>query len=352
MQDFIYYQDALERFYAGQSPYAVRGIGPGYLYPPAALFIIEAFSPLKSVNLLAVVFIVVNVVLMTAMAHGIAKHYRLGWRQTWHWYPLCLGFAPFLELLHIGQINVITMFGIFLLFTRARRSDFVAGLGLCLAVLTKVSPLLLFAWVVFCRLFKAGAVATVAIVLVSALAAARYGTEYTLEYVEVMQWLATIFMPGTNPMQLTAKLQWLNFQYPGIAWLEFAARQPAVVQRILTLHILAMILTSGVLTWVLAKRGRAGGDEMFAIVALGMAISPNIMWYHHFVFVLLPLLVWMARSKLNPLVVGWCLLGLFVMQYDRWHPPYGLLFHAHCHASLLLILATQIRRVMRTAPGR
>ena len=116
MQDFVHYQNAFFRFEAGESPYALRHVGLGFLYPLPALFIVEAFSLIKPFNLMATVYIAVNVALIIAMVYGLTRHYGFRLRQIWWWYPLCLGFAPLLETLHLGQINFITLFGIFLLF--------------------------------------------------------------------------------------------------------------------------------------------------------------------------------------------------------------------------------------------
>ena len=73
--------------------------------------------------------------------YGVAKYYGYSMDKIWYWFVICLGFAPFLELLHIGQINVITMFGIFMMFFWESTSSVLSGAGLSLAVITKVSPL-------------------------------------------------------------------------------------------------------------------------------------------------------------------------------------------------------------------
>lgn len=343
MQDFTHYQNALLRFYAGESPYAVHRIGPGFLYPLAALFIIEIFSLIKPFSLMAWTYISVNIGLMAFMVYGLAKHYNFKFSQIWYWYVLCLAFAPFFELLHIGQINVITMFGVFLCFIHAQKSYVIGGMGLCLAVLTKLSPSLFFAWLAFQRMFKPAVVAAIAIFGISALAAVRYGFQYTLEYADLLAWLGNTFpVGGIHPHSLVAKLVWLNDKLPDIAMLEFAAREHAVVQRLLMFYVLMLILISGVLAWV----GRQAREPLFIIVALGMTISPNIMWYHHWVFTLLPLMVWMAWARLNPLTVSWCLFGLLTMQLDRWFLTHGLMIQIYFHICLLMILTWQIRQIL------
>ena len=349
LQDFMHYQSALARFAAGESPYAVQHIGLGFLYPLPALFIVEAFSFIKPFSLLAAAYIGFNIALVAAMVYGLSRHYGLGLRQVWWWYPLCLGFAPFLETLHIGQINAITLFGIFILFVGAARSPALSGAGLCLAALTKTSPLLFFIWLAGARRYRAALAAVVAIALVSALAAARYGLGYALEYPAMLQWLTETFPRFYHAHSLAAHLWRLNDWLPGMAALEFAVREPVPIQRLLGGYLLALILASGALTWMAARRGAAEPEPLFIVIALGMTVYPNILWYHHWVFILLPLLVWMAWARLHPLTVGWCLLGLLVAQGDRVHPPHGLLIHLYCHLSLWLVLAWQLRQLRARA---
>jgi hypothetical protein len=152
--DFAQYQRALSEAEAGQNPYAVRTIGPAYLYPPPSLLVIELFSFIKWDLLQQSLFIVVNLFLLGIMTHGIARYFGLTLDQTWYWYPLVFGFAPFLEMLHLGQINMVVQFCLYLLFIAFAANWMVAGIGLGLAIVLKASPVL-FLWVVLTtRSFK------------------------------------------------------------------------------------------------------------------------------------------------------------------------------------------------------
>ena len=62
-----------------------------------------------------------------------------------------------------------------------------------------------------------------------------------------------------------------------------------------------------------------------------MTLAPNVMWYHHYTFLILPLFIWMGYAKLAPHVVGWCLLGMLIIQVDRWALTHGLLIHVFAH---------------------
>lgn len=65
-------------------------------------------------------------------------------------------------------------------------------------------------------------------------------------------------------------------------------------------------------------------------------------------FILLPVFIWLAWSRLHPAVVLWCFLGLNIIQIDRWFLTRGLLSQLFVHMSILGILAWQIVQALRS----
>jgi hypothetical protein len=344
MEDFKFYERALSDALQEHDPYRTLRIGPGYLYPPPALFVVEAFHCVKSALLRASFYLSFNIVLLMFIVYGMARYYGYGINQTWYWYILCLGFAPFLELLHVGQINVITLFGIFMLFLWIEKSPLLSGCGLALATLTKMSPVLFFVYPLARKKWRVFTIALAMVIILLGLSALRYGLDPVIKYPSVLRWLTNQFVLDQNSQSLLAKLVWLRralstrlgFQIP---ILDFLTTHHALTHRILMLYIAALILASSILFAV----GKQAPEALFIIIGLGTALSPNVMWYHHYTFILLPLLVWMGWSRLDWRVVLWCLAGLIKAQNDRWVPPYGLLIHAFGHVSMLIILLKQIR---------
>jgi hypothetical protein len=111
---------------------------------------------------------------------------------------------------------------------------------------------------------------------------------------------------------------------------------------VLTVYVAALIALSSALTFF----GRQPGEPLFILSAIAMVLAPNLVWYHHYIFMLLPLFVWMAWTRLEPRSVAWCLLGFMIIQSDRWLPPYGLLIHVFGHASMLILLVWQVRALL------
>lgn len=359
-EDFRYYARALTEALNGGDPYAIRAIGPAFLYPPPALFVVEVFDGIEPFLLRVSIYSVFNIALLLSIVYGIARYYGYSIDRIWWWYVLCLGFAPFLELLHIGQINLITLFGLFVLFVWDQTSPFAAGLGLALATATKVTPLAYVPYLLANRKCKTLGATIAFLILLACLGALRYGLMPALEYPDVFGGLLNQFVTDTNSQSLVAKLAWLSsfpqlrdiisvlpaaLQTPINGTLGFFEVGAPVVQRTLSLYILVVITVSCILTFL----GRQPKEPSFIVTGFAMLLAPNILWYHHYVFILLPLLIWMGWSQLDGRVVAWSLLGLLIIQVDRYFPPYGLIIHIFGHASLLAVLFWQVRHFERVS---
>ena len=334
LEDFGFYERGLNFALDGKDPYSIRSIGPGFLYPPSALFIIEAFHYIESIKTKFILITILNISLIASIVSGIAKYYGYSIKKIWFWYVLSFGFAPFLELLFIGQINVITLFGIFMLFFFLDSSSILSGFGLSLAILTKVSPFLFWEYLVISKKVKGLAASMVWMIIIISLAALRYGITPILEYPKVLQWLSNQFIISNNSQSLVSKLS-MTFGFP------LHSSEHQAVQIILMFYILLVILISSILT-VFGKQPK---EPLFIITSFGMTISPNVMWYHHYVFILLPFLIWMGWKRLDLRVIAWCFLGLLIIQVDRFSLTAGLLNHIFIHISILMILFWQIQHL-------
>jgi hypothetical protein len=353
-QDYRIYERAVNDALKGNNPYEIQKIGSGFLYAPPALLIIDFFQLIKDPDIRKAVFITINFAFIIVIAYGIAKYYGLKTQKIWYWYILCLGFAPFLELIHIGQINVITMFGIFLMFVLVQKSPYFSGLGLGMAIISKITPVFFMGYLLVNRKFKIILTTFVVIALLTGLAILRYGLTPILEYPKTFLWLMNQFHLTINSQSLVAKLAIANtvqferaitlvpelIKPPIIGLFTFFTNQYILIQRILTIYIMLVIAISCILTYI----KKLPGEPLFIVTALGMMISPNIAWYHHYVFILLPLLIWMGWRGLNWKVVSWCLIGLLIVQLDRRLLTSGLLIHIFSHTSIIILLYWQARQ--------
>jgi hypothetical protein len=335
LEDYRFYERALTDTNKGMDPYAVRSIGPGFLYPPTALLIVEIIHYINPFSVKYTAYLILTSAMMMCIVFGVARQYGYSSKNVWYWYILCLGFAPFLELLHIGQINVITLFGIFLLFCMLDSSTVLSGFGLSLAILTKVSPVVFLVYLATTKKIKGIVSCFVWIILMMGVTIVRYGISPVLVYPSMFQWLADQFPVGPNSQSLVAKLI-------TVVGLDLSHSEIHLSQMILMLYITSIIVVSAVLT----RRGNQPREPLFLVSAFGITIMPNVMWYHHYVFILLPILIWMAWMRLHPHVVLWCLLGMILIQTDRFYLTEGLLIHIFMQMSIIAIVIWQARQFL------
>jgi len=342
IEDFRYYQRALNDALQGISPYSLLRIGPGYFYPPPALFIVEIFSAIPDLLYRSISYAIVNIILLLIGVDLIRKSYGYAWSSVWYWYILALFFAPFLEILHIGQINTFTVFGLFLLFYFEEQSVLLSSIGLNLAVLTKLSPIVFLPYLVARHKYRIIIVSLVMMLFLLFLASVRYGSHAVLDYPSVLQWLVTQFRIDTNSQSLIAKIATISEvtkKIPGLQGTYSWEFNYSLAQRLLTLYFMVIVLVSSLMTFFKPQPR----EFLFIITGLSMTISPNILWYHHYLFAFLPLLIWLGWRKTHAGWRIWILGILLLIQWDRYHLTYGLLIHLSLHLSILVLLYQQFR---------
>ena len=205
-------------------------------------------------------------------------------------------------------------------------------MGLALGIVTKFSPALLLAYLLANRHWKTAAAALGGVLLFGVLSALRYGWAPLLEYGQVFQSLMTRLPLGENPQSLASKLFVVGI---------LDAAHAQTFHSLLTLYFVLVLSLSALGAYLQRVR-----EPFFIIAALSMMFSANIIWYHHYIFFLLPLLVWMAWKRLDARLVGWCFAGMLAIQLERWLLTTGLLAHVFGHLSILWLLAGQVREVV------
>jgi hypothetical protein len=342
IEDFNYYARAYKDAREAGDPYAVRDIGTGFLYPPPALLIVALYARVSSLMPRVALLAATNILLVSLMVYGVGQRYGYMLSDVWWWFPLALGFAPFLETLLLGQINVITQFGILLMLLWQDGRPLLSGAGLALSIVTKVTPLAFLGYLLARRNLKAIAGAVVGLAIFSVLAGWAFGWRTFATFFDVFRQLLDTFPLDPNSHSFVAVLnRFVSLPYETLM----------AVHRGLIVYLVAVVVLSGVLTVLTRER-----EPLFIILSFGLALAPNVLWYHHYVFLLLPVLVWMAWRRKHPAVVAWCFLGLTLIQMDRLYSflqaTDGALAHGFGHLSILAILAGQLRRAGRLLQDR
>ncbi len=326
--DFGFYEQALRRALAGDDMYAVRSIGEAYLYPPPALLVVDLLSLIPNFYLRGAFWGALNFLMTGGLVYAVTRRYNIRLVEVWYWFPLTLGFAPLLLTIAAGQINMLTQFGLLIMLIYETKLPGGAGAGLGLAVMTKVTPLFFGAYLLATRNIRTILWTSVTLATLAALAALRYGIQPFITYMEVFRELMGTIPVGAGGQSLVVQLLPL-----------LGIEKLGLVQFGLTLYLLTIILLAAYITF------RSGQKETaFIITALAMMLSPNIMWYHHYVFFLLPLLVWMAWRRSTAVTI-WCMAGMLIIQFDYFLLTHGLLVHIFGHLSILAVL---VQGMMKT----
>jgi hypothetical protein len=327
--DFQFYEAALTKSLAGADPYDIREIGPAFLYPPQSLFVIELFGRIPHSTVRYFLFGSLNILIVLFMIRQISKHFGYSLRDVWIWFPLAFFSAPFLAALQAGQINLITGFGIVLFFISTLPG--LAALGLVLASITKVTPIALLFYSFIRRDLRTILYSALLFAGVTVAAGFRYGFGHYATYFEVFTNLLKVIGLTQNSQSFEAKL-WMVFQIN---------ISPSMIHRIFLLYMAMLVLLSG----FLAARTR-DAVPLFVILTLVITVSPNVMWYHHYVFLLPPLFIWMAWQKLDYRLLLWNMSGLLVIQIDYYFLTTGFLIHLFVQLSILRILYQQYSKLL------
>jgi hypothetical protein len=359
LEDFHFYERALWDTLSGGETYGVMEIGPAYLYPPQALLVVELFAWLPRPVVQIAAFITANIFLYGGMIYLLMRERGASSAQLVFVLALAFSFSPFFEILHIGQINLITVLGVFLMFYFEEKRPVIAGAGLALAIVTKVTPVFFVGYLVIRKRWKILIACLAAILLISGIALLRYGPAPFAAYPKMFTHMLGQIPDNFYSQAFFRRLQrfltndglqealaagpaWLAAAADGL--LAFITNNLFALQRVLVIYIALMLVAGGVLTYL----GRLPREPLFIMVMIGMNLSPNIMWYHHYIWLFFALLFLLLWQNFNPKVLAWVMVTLIVIQIDRFAlPTGGLLIHLMAHPTFIGLLVWMVRRFKR-----
>jgi hypothetical protein len=361
MEDYGYYAQAFARWQQGESPYADHTIGTAFLYPPPSLLLVgalEALGPLPTkyagyatLSLLALVLAITLAVRGARPHEGETREAALrtlAARQTFASdervyvaIALALGFAPVAWCLYLGQVNLFVMFTLAAGFYLADRHPLAAGAAIAVGAAIKLTPVALLVLMLrprYLRVFVGFAGTLLALTL---LTASIFGLGLFGDYVGTVRALKDSF-----PLGLNGSLSLLNTLYllagtlglPNEGW-------HGVVQLLWTASVGGLLLGGA---WL----ARDGGQRhlFFALVVLGMTVVPNVLWYHHLVFVIPALLTLWLSPQSTPWLRGGAVLAFAIMQLDALLSP--KLDKLTTTPVLVLLMLATFAALLQRAPRR
>jgi Glycosyltransferase family 87 len=312
MEDYGYYAAAFERWQAGESPYADHVIGTAFLYPPPSLLLVGALEALGPLPIKFAGYATLSLLALVATCALVVQGSEASRGRVYVGIVLALGFVPVAWCLHLGQVNLLVMFCLAASFYLADRQPVAAGAAIALGACIKLTPVVLLVLMLrarYRRVFLGFAATTAALMVVTA---AVFGPVPFADFVETVRALKDSFPRGLN-----GSISVLNTLYllagtlglPNEGW-------HAAVQISWTVSLGVVMLTSAWLT-------RTGEHRhlFFALVALGMTVVPNVLWYHHLVFVIPALLTLWLSAESTPWLRAAAALAFAVMQLDTVLSP-------------------------------
>jgi len=291
----------------GLNPYQPFEIGQSFIYPPPALLIFAPLSQLP-IGISKLIWAILNFA-----ALGLALF--ITWyslpanpqRRLAGWVTMALLiFTPALETLTTGQVNHFVLLGLalFALGVAKPKYEILGDIGLAIAIVIKISPLLLVALPVvqrdWRRCLRIGLV-LLTLCLISALA---FNFSIWTSFLEV---LPKLFGGYPTPINQTIP--------PAIHRIfEFAGYDVNV-------SLLGSLFTVLVLlVWVIVLFRRPKSGETYQLLALGlvtMTIGSSLIWFHHLTFLVIPMLYLVATTRLTSIIPRLVLASVFLIQSNR-----------------------------------
>jgi hypothetical protein len=342
MEDYNCYGRAWVRWRAGESPYADQNVGStAFLYPPQSLLLVGGF---EAFHTLAAKFATYTTLSLLALAAIVALGLRAsrtppGDPKAWAAAILALGFAPVGTSLFLGQVNILVACTLAAGYFLADRHPRIAGAAIALGAAIKVTPVFLLV------LFLRRRYLSLWLSFLATSAALAGVTAMVLGVGSFREFLAIAHkMNDTFPVGFTGSLSFINLVYllggkfGGLQ--EVGAWQP-FGQRLYSLVLLVVVLAAAFLT----RDGRRR-DLLFAMVSLAITVMPNVLWYHHFVFVLPALFALWLSPESTPALRAGALAGLGLIQLDHLLGPKldKLTTTPVCLVLIAVILTTLVRK--------
>jgi len=345
MEDYNCYERAWARWRAGESPYADHHVGTtAFLYPPQSLLLVgglELFHSLPAkfavygtLSLLALAAVVVLALRASRTSSGDPK--------AWAAAALALLFAPVGTSLFLGQVNILITCTLAAGYFLADRNPRIAGAAIAIGTAIKLTPVFLLVLFFRRKYLQLWASFLVTSVVLTGVTALVFGIAPFVEFLAIARMMNETFPVGFNGSLSFVNLIYLIGGKFGLhdGWEPFGQ------------HIYALVLLGLVLGAVYLTRDGRRRDLLFALVSLALTVMPNVLWYHHFVFVLPALFALWLSPESTPALRVTSLVGLGLIQLDHLLSPKldKLTTTPVCIVLIALIFASLVRRP-RTVPA-
>lgn len=280
--DFMIYFHALLKASDGLNPYVPYEIGTGFINHPFLLsFISFITNRERDFNNTYIIWSLLNITAW-AITLKICLENIENLKIKWFLFALLLtSYGPFYEVFYIGQVNAFVILAISLFF-KYRKNEWAMGLFLAISIVLKTSPIIFFAYLFVTRRWKAIISSVISLAILSIIPAIQFSINILPQFFTAISKVGfEIHTQFYNESLVSLLYQFLVHFYPdGTA---------ASITRIITLASMTAILAT-ICVIHLFTRNKDSENLLFICFILIMVAFSPLVWYHHFVFVIIPLL--------------------------------------------------------------
>jgi len=218
---------------------------------------------------------------------------------------LLAAFRPLWEATHLGQINAfVTLCLVLSLYFSERERPVGSGACLGLAILLKLSPVIFVLYFMVLRRYRVIVVAVVVVTSLSALAYLQFGPGVFADFLSILPRLAG----ETNAGHL------LNLSAPIVTARILEFFQINNAERAVALAYKVVFGTGIAVLLIYASRHQQSPMArvwLFAILTVLMTMISPVVWFHHEIFLIIPLTLLLLDR------FGWALAIMILLQSER-----------------------------------
>jgi alpha-1,2-mannosyltransferase len=316
-EDFHIYYDAYIKAASGDSPYLPYDIGDSFVNHPFVLSFLSLFSWHQERFLATFFWVVTSAIAWVFVVWLVFHMVRVGMadratREVDRYFGWILAtfltFAPFWETIHIGQINVFALLCLCLMFNFSEQEKPVlSGLFLALAIALKSSPVIFVFYYLVLRKFALLTSCVVSLLVLSLTPSIQFSPSVLTDFITVLPKIGREIHPTVYNQSILS----LSFRMLGrFGWENMG---PVFVWG----HRIAMVLTLDVVLFPLLVGSSSKTSRLwaFALLLTIMTLFSPLVWYHHSLFLIVPLVILILHSNRLYAVTSIGILG--VIQSER-----------------------------------
>jgi alpha-1,2-mannosyltransferase len=348
--DYRIYLNAYVDARAGVNPYEPYFIGTSFLNHPLVLIIVRLLF-LQGGLLTSLVWSFVSVIAWLAcfmMATSLSKpgssnplHESFS-AQDIFLLTLFMVFGPFLETISIGQVNTLSLFFILasLVLSEMDR-PVLAGVSIGTAILIKTSPALFLIYFLLIRRYRVIIAALVTMLVLTLLSQIPFPIDVITPFFTTVLRLPDAIAGGNYGFALT------NFASRILAEVGIVGANNFIRWGQRTVFVILILLLSW-FGWRYKLEKKGARIWLFACFQVLAVFFSPLVWYHHYVFLMFPILLLISQPSIYVRGIGLVVLTAF--QLERyfghtvvWFPWPSILGTVLLSISVIVMLIKLVR---------